>query len=155
MIREIDGDIIKLLKNEDYTHCIHGCNCFHTMGKGLALSLRKEFPGVFLEDRKTKYGDKNKLGTYSKATHILSIAPIVKKITIINAYTQFSYSNEYKVLDEKALKDVLLLIKTDFKGGKFIMPKIGCSNAGGNWEDVKLIVDEIMFEEDVTVVNYK
>lgn len=49
---EVTGCIISNFKNKKYDIIIHGCNCFNTMGAGLA----KNIYSAYEEDIKTKKG---------------------------------------------------------------------------------------------------
>ena len=64
----IKGDIIKLAQQGQFDVIVHGCNCFCTMGSGIAKAVKSCFPIAFQVDLKTQKGEKAKLGTYSSAT---------------------------------------------------------------------------------------
>jgi len=81
------GDLILLAKHGQFDVIIHGCNCFCSMGKGIALSIKKEFPNAYHADLETIKGDSTKLGSYSQA----QIQFASHDFTVINAYTQFNY----------------------------------------------------------------
>ena len=59
------GDLVKDAHNYDVI--VHGCNCFNTMGAGIALAVKRKYPEAYEVDKRTKYGDINKLGTISVA----------------------------------------------------------------------------------------
>jgi O-acetyl-ADP-ribose deacetylase (regulator of RNase III) len=149
MIKYIDGDLIR--DAEQYDVILQGCNCFNTMGKGIALQVKEKFPKAYEVDCTTKKGDKAKLGTF---THTTDTTPIV-----VNCYTQFDYRKKYddeaKVyLDYGALKNVLEAVKKKFTGKKIGMPRIGAQLAGGDWNTIKQMIEVILRDEDVTVVTY-
>jgi len=58
---------LKRQKNGEFDVIIHGCNCFCTMGGGIAKTIKNEFIEAFNADRKTIKGSKDKLGTCSFA----------------------------------------------------------------------------------------
>ena len=62
MIKEVWGDAVKMLKSKEIRVLAHGCNCFNTMGSGIAAEIAKFFPDAVISDKMTKYGDINKLG---------------------------------------------------------------------------------------------
>ena len=66
-MNEKKADILSDIDETKRTVVLHGCNCFHTMGAGIALYLRRMIPEVAEVDAGTVYGDKNKLGTCSVA----------------------------------------------------------------------------------------
>ena len=45
----IKGDLIDLAIEGKFDLIVHGCNCFNTMGKGIAKSIRQNFPARRLE----------------------------------------------------------------------------------------------------------
>lgn len=60
IIDTVEGDLISLFKSGD-GHLIHGCNCFHTMGKGVAKQIAREFPQALEADKMTMHGCLSKL----------------------------------------------------------------------------------------------
>ena len=61
----VNGDLIKLAKKGKYEAIVHGCNCFNTMGSGLAPQIARSWPGAQEADNKTIPGSKVKLGNYT------------------------------------------------------------------------------------------
>ena len=147
-IKYIDGDLIR--DAEQYDVILHGCNCFNTMGSGIALQVKTKFPQAYAVDCLTKSGDRNKLGTISYTT---DTTPIV-----VNCYSQFDYRGRRAGImdcDYKAIKTALQEVKKTFSGKKIGMPKIGSQLAGGDWNVIVRIVEEILEGEDVTVITWK
>ena len=68
IIDTVKGDLIALFK-QGKGHLIHGCNCFHTMGGGIAAKIAKEFPQALAIDKKTIRGDAGKLGGFNVWHH--------------------------------------------------------------------------------------
>jgi len=66
MVKEIDGDLIKLAKEGKFDVIAHGCNCFCTMGAGIAPQMAKAFgcndSEIFAMEAPNFYGNINKLG---------------------------------------------------------------------------------------------
>lgn len=141
------------MKNDDLLNAvepviIHGCNCFNTMGAGVARQIAMKYPTAWVADQKTKKGDKSKLGRYSYATGNDG------KI-IINAYTQFEYGRDKELIYYDALETVLHSICKDFDTTKyFAMPKIGCGLAGGDWDKVKSILKGVSTYYDKVFTVY-
>lgn len=147
MIRYIDGDLVK--DAENYEVIAHCCNCFCTMGAGIAPQIKHKFPDAYAADCKTVQGDINKLGTisYSDAT----------KPIVVNLYGQYDYTGRRSGqmdLDYEALRSALKLMKAKFSGKTFGLPKIGAGLAGGDWATIEAIIDEELRGEYVTIVNY-
>lgn len=52
IIGTVKGDLISIFKS-GAGHLIHGCNCFHTMGAGIARQIAQEFPQALETDKMT------------------------------------------------------------------------------------------------------
>lgn len=142
-MKVVKGDILSNINPMIPTAILHGCNCFNTMGAGIALYLANRFPQVREVDLATVPGDKAKLGTYTKA----EVGP---NLVVYNCYTQYRYGRGLQ-LDYQALHDSLVRVKYDLTnkfGGLDMVdiraPKIGCGLAGGYWPSVELIFDAVM-----------
>jgi O-acetyl-ADP-ribose deacetylase (regulator of RNase III) len=146
----IKGDLIKLALEGKFDVIVHGCNCFCTMGAGIAGAIKSEFPEAYDADCKTEKGSKDKLGTYSQAT----IEKNGNKITVINAYTQHDYKGRGIKADYDAIRSVFKKIKLNFSGQRIGYPKIGAGLAGGDWEQISKIIDEALINEDHTLVEF-
>ena len=146
----IKGDLLRLAKAGRFDVIVHGCNCFCTMGAGIAKSIRAEFPEAFLADLSTQKGDINKLGTYSDA--------IVRRgnvsITIINAYTQYEYNSKKANVSYDAIRSVFRKIKEKYHGKAIGYPAIGAGLGGGQWEVIYRIICEELKGEDHCFVEY-
>lgn len=140
MIKEVRGNLI----HAKTMLILHGCNCFLTMGAGVALALRNKWPQVYAADLKTKSGDRAKLGTYSKAE-------VGKDQLVLNCYTQYMYGRDKRHADYNAIRAVFRRIRIDFPGIDLSMPPIGCGLAGGDWDIVKQIVEEELNDRIVYV----
>jgi O-acetyl-ADP-ribose deacetylase (regulator of RNase III) len=138
-----NGDLINLAENGYFDVIIHGCNCFHKMGAGIALQIAKKYPKVVKLDKETKYGDVNKLGKF----FIYNTG----RYTIVNAYTQFHYGKGLQV-DYNAVQQVFKKIKGMFSGKRIGYPKIGAGLAGGDWNIISSIIDKELIGEDHTLV---
>ena len=148
------GDLLKLGKAGEFDVIIHGCNCFNTMGAGIAKQVKSQFPEAYEADARTKKGDKDKLGKYTK--HEYATNTECESLYVINAYTQYAYWNAFDV-DYDAIRSCFKALKEDFGGQnlRFGYPLIGCGLAGGNWDTVKAIIDEELEGEDHTVVIFQ
>lgn len=149
-MKTIRGDLIQLALDGNFDVIIHGCNCFCTMGAGIAKSIKEIFPEAYEADQNTKSGSKEKLGTYSLA----EVMRKNHKIEIINAYIQFSSSGAGTLVNYDALREVFIKIKSDFSGKRIGYPKIGAGLAKGDWQVISKIIDEELSGEDHTLVEY-
>jgi O-acetyl-ADP-ribose deacetylase (regulator of RNase III) len=147
-MKTVKGDLIKLAKKGEFDVIIHGCNCFCAMGSGIALQIKREFPGAYKVDMQTKQGDRKKLGTYSKA--------ILGDLTVINAYTQYDFKGTGILADYKAIDKVFRSIAIDFEGKRIGFPMIGAGLARGNWEEIEAIIKNNLGGMcDFTLVEYQ
>jgi len=123
---------------------IHSCNCFHTMGAGIAYQIKQKYPMLFKADvAHGRAGDHTRLGKFSWAD-----LPDGKRG--YNLYSQFNlgmekrqtnYEAMYKGLE--AIKMHLTLAPIENVGVPFNM---GCKLGGGSWRVVRAILDDI-FEQ--------
>lgn len=162
-MKTIKGDLIQLAKTGEFDIIVHGCNCFNTMGSGIAAQIKKEFSSAYEADLKTPKGDKNKLGSFTYA------APGDYNLLVVNAYTQFEFSS-YRPFDYDAFDTFLYsfesFLKLHFESNGFAskcwkirvgFPRIGCGLAGGNWPEVSGMLytfsERVKDFVDVTVVE--
>ena len=108
----IPGDLLHLALTNHFDVIVHGCNCQHTMGKGIALSIKQQFPEAYEADLRTPKADPSKLGTISTA----EIHRPPARFTVVNAYTQFHYRGEGTLADYDAIRRAFRLIKQQFPG---------------------------------------
>lgn len=143
----IKGDLLKLADTGLFDVIVHGCNCWNTMGAGIALQIKRKYPAAWEVDQNTVKGDKNKLGTYTSAQ--------IGNLMIINAYTQ--YVPGYNDLQENyaAINTVMRRIAVDFQGKKIGLPLIGAGLAGGDWNIIQgIIQNNLEGMVDYTIVEY-
>ncbi|KZN57789.1 hypothetical protein N473_26680 [Pseudoalteromonas luteoviolacea CPMOR-1] len=149
-MKTIDGDLIKLALDGNFDVIIHGCNCYCTMGAGIAKGIKTEFPEAFKADVSTEKGVKEKLGTYSSATVLRN----GHEITIVNAYTQHHWRGKGVKADYEAIEKVFALIKHSFSGKRIGYPLIGAGLAGGDWEIISNIISTQLAGENHTLVKF-
>lgn len=149
-MKTVTGDLLQLALDGHFDIIIHGCNCFCTMGAGIAKAIRLEFPEALSADADTQTGDKHKLGSYSHAT----VNRDGHTITIINGYTQHNYSGKSVLVDYKAVSSLFAQLKEKYSGKRMGYPKIGAGLAGGDWNIISAIIDKELYEEDHTLVVF-
>lgn len=147
----VEGDLIALALKGKFDVIVHGCNCFCTMGAGIAYTIQKQFPEAYAADLMTNKGDRNKLGYFSSTT----ISEDERDITIVNGYTQFHHSGPPPLVDYDAVSSLFRRIKKEFSGKRIAYPKIGAGLAGGDWEKIEQIIDKELAGEQHTLVNYR
>jgi O-acetyl-ADP-ribose deacetylase (regulator of RNase III) len=82
-------NLIDALLEDEIDVLVHGCNCFNTMGAGIAKQIKFQFPEVYKLDCTTKKGDRSKLGTTNYIKYKRNYYH--GKFYIVNCYTQFTY----------------------------------------------------------------
>ncbi len=152
-MKTIEGDLITLAQAGQFDVIIHGCNCFCTMGAGIAKSIKKAFPAAYFADYNSGKGDRDKLGNYTCAEVIIAEQD---SLVVVNAYTQYSYRRKSTPnVDYDAIRAVFQRIKTDFTEKRIGYPAIGAGLAGGDWAIISEIIAEELAGEDHTFVKYQ
>jgi O-acetyl-ADP-ribose deacetylase (regulator of RNase III) len=174
IVSTVEGNLIGLALSGAYTEIAHGCNCFNAMGAGIAVQIAKTFPKAAEVDMETSRGDKDKLGTMTYA----DIKPWGKgghTLTVHNLYIQYGTGGYLKGtpdIDYIALRAAFELLNKDTKNlkegsrrGKGYynelniqqlcgIPKIGSERAGGDWDIISRIIDEVTPDVDIELVIY-
>lgn len=175
---EVEGNLIELALEGKFDVIAHGCNCWNTMGAGIAPQMAKAFAcdNYSLEVRDLA-GAVDKLGRICYGSFYTKQGEEVyayrvdktngrlesegwKKNIAINCYTQYGPGLSHRVeathpLSYPALILCLQKINFTFKGKHIGLPLIGCGLAGGNWEDVKGLIQKYLTDMKVTIVHYK
>lgn len=150
------GDLIKAAQNGEVNVIAHGCNCFVTMGSGIAPLIKAAFPEMYDADLNTVPGDRAKLGTCSVA--FINDG----SLTGFNLYSQYGYNRRkhgLRDLDYNALYDSMVEMKKALQGlyggsmdkYKIGFPKIGAGLAGGDWNVIEAMIKSVFHDCDVTV----
>lgn len=172
--QEIEGNLITLGKEGKFDVIAHGCNCFCTMGAGIAPQMAEHFAAdeFCLEDAGRYRGDINKLGQIDwegryKNDWRGEDMDVPKfdieanyDLIVVNAYTQYGFGRNHKEgsiapLDYDALALCFRKMNHLFKGKHVGLPQIGCGLAGGDWETVKQMMKDEFTHCDLTAVIYK
>jgi hypothetical protein len=146
MIEHRKGD---LLVQDDIEVIIHQCNCFNTMGAGIARQIAARWPEVMDADNRTRKGDMSKLGSY---TSCVVDEGMPNEKTIINLYGQYRYGRGRRYTDYTAVELGLQEFIDDY-GNHFTLTgeqlmvgipfRMGCVNGGGDWNVVMDILIEL------------
>jgi O-acetyl-ADP-ribose deacetylase (regulator of RNase III) len=155
--KEIKGDLIKLALKGEFNVIAHGCNCFNTMGAGIAVQMAHHFGCDEYPMEQSKYrGEINKLGSIEGKPFVITNKEYNGMIGVVNAYTQFEFSSKNgPALDYEALTLCLRKINYKFSGLKVGLPMIGCGLAGGDWKIVNKIIKKELNKCDVSVVIFE
>lgn len=134
-MKVVKGDLLQMGRDNEFDIIVHGCNCFNTMGGGIALQISNQFPDAKLADDETVRGDAGKLGSYTVGMH--------GKLVILNAYTQFGISrNGQDVFEYNAFERVLNKISIRFGKYRIGLPLIGMGLAGGDAERIVPMIED-------------
>ena len=160
MLKEIEVDVVELIEslsdNKALNVLVQACNCFNTMGKGIAKAISTAYPEVARADNATQAGDRAKLGTYTYAR-------VKENVVVANAYGQFNYGwlnpldSNGRQTDYDALRKSLTAIRDDFASRSphpivFYIPKfIGQSLAKGNPRIIQPMVKEIFKDHELVL----
>lgn len=139
----IKGDLFKPFAEKKFDLMVHGCNCFHSFGKGFATIVKHKYPQAYTADKKTAKGSKAKLGTYTQVTTEDGI--------IINLYSQFHYGLGKVNCDYSAIKKGFISLNDEFKNKSVAIPKIGAGLAGGDWLVIQKIINEVTPDLNITL----
>lgn len=155
----IDSDLIDMASVGRFHIIIHGCNCFHKMGSGLALALRNKWPSVYEADLQTVKGDRSKLGTISSTVvKVPTLFGKVENLRIVNAYTQFGYGHPrdgVRHFDADALASCLRIVNQKSGAEKRIgLPYIGSGRGGADPKLIEQIIRSTLVDHRVTLIRY-
>ena len=154
-IKYVRGDLLDAAGDVEVDAIAHCCNCFCTMGSGIAPKIKRRWPEVYEADCQTKKGDPKKLGSFSKATVMDGL------LTVYNLYGQFGYGKRdqgLRDLNYDALFNALDSMAVDVlvQGGKTVgLPLIGCGLAGGVWHVVEAMIEATLVARGLEVIVYK
>jgi O-acetyl-ADP-ribose deacetylase (regulator of RNase III) len=149
LMKIMSGDLLALALSGEFDVIVHGCNCQCVMGKGIALSIKQQFPEAYEADLATAKGDRSKLGTISVA----KIDRPTANFSVVNAYTQFHWRGKGVLADHAAIRTAFQPVKQRFAGLRIGYPKIGAGLAGGDWDIIAAIIDsELAGKEHTSVV---
>ena len=130
MLKHTKGNLLDLAEAGQFDIIVQGCNCFNTMGGGIAREIRERYPHVAAVDSKTVRSDYNKLGNWTSENVILKNGTVT--FDIINAYTQYNMSQGTDVFEYTAFQLILEKLTFVYPGKRFGLPYIGMGLAGGN-----------------------
>lgn len=156
IIKKVKGDLIDMFKKGEFVEIIHGCNCFHNMGAGIARTIAHEFPFAEYVDKGTEFGSVEKLGEYSAA--LVSVAHN-RVASVVNAYTQLYPGRENKRRLYNSIEKVFTKLNNQLDGkldDDMItgIPKIGAGLAGGDWGIIEEIINRVTPNMNIVLVEW-
>jgi O-acetyl-ADP-ribose deacetylase (regulator of RNase III) len=136
-LKHVKGNLLDLAEAGEFDIVVQGCNCFNTMGGGIAREIRERYPVVASVDMETVKGDYNKLGTWTECD-----AGEKNRFTVINAYTQYNMSQGTDVFEYTAFELILQKLCHAYGNKRIGLPYIGMGLAGG---DKEVILEQIEY----------
>lgn len=132
MLNHTKGNLLDLAEAGEFDVIVQGCNCFCTMGGGIAREIAERYPMCAEIDRLTERGEYMKLGNWTEFDS--------GKFIIINAYTQYNMSRGTDVFEYIAFELILQKLIHTYGDKRIGLPYIGMGLAGG---DKEIILDMI------------
>ena len=123
------GNLLDLAEAGEFDVVVQGCNCFNTMGGGIAREIRERYSEAAIADDRTEKGDYTKLGNWTECE-----VGDDNQFTIINAYTQYNMSTGEDVFEYSAFALILQKLEHAYGDKKIGLPYIGMGLAGGKKE---------------------
>lgn len=146
-MRVVKGNLLDLAYKGEFDVIVHGCNCFHMMGAGIARQIALAFPEAHRADCASAYGDPAKLGSIS----VGHVAGPVSEFDVVNAYTQFEGGAN---LDYDALRKAFAEVRWRYFGRRIAYPRIGAGIGGGDWGKIASIINDELVGENHTFVEF-
>lgn len=154
-MKTISGDLIKMAQSGEFDVIVHGCNCFNTMGSGIAAQIAREHPSAYFVDQMTTKGSRYKLGNFTTAPIMdYFVDGKFSNFTIVNGYTQFDYGTNKINVDYDAIKSVFEKIVDLYPDKRIGYPMIGAGLAGGDWDIISNIINGELCDCDHTFVKF-
>lgn len=132
MLKHDRGNLLDMAEAGQFDIVVQGCNCFNTMGGGIAREIAERYPNAADVDRSTTPGDYDKLGTWTAAA--IFAPEHQKRFLLVNAYTQYNMSNGEDVFEYAAFKLILQKLLHRYGNLRFGFPYIGMGLARGDKE---------------------
>jgi O-acetyl-ADP-ribose deacetylase (regulator of RNase III) len=170
-INYIEGDLIKLALQGKFDVIGHGCNCYSTMGAGIAVGMARTFKCDKF-DMELIGASIEKLGNIDYKVFVLGehahwCLDDAKnnrnepELTVCNLYTQFGLGGKFGntpygiPFDYEAMTMCMRKMNKVFKGQHIGLPMIGAGLAMGDWSKIEQIIENELVDCTCTVVIYK
>jgi O-acetyl-ADP-ribose deacetylase (regulator of RNase III) len=123
-LKHTKGNLLDLAEAGEFDIVVQGCNCFCTMGGGIAREIAERYPMCAEIDRLTERGEYMKLGNWTEFDQ--------GTFLILNAYTQYNMSRGTDVFEYTAFDLILQKILHIYGDKRIGFPYIGMGLAGGD-----------------------
>lgn len=141
MLKHTKGNLLDLAEAGEFDVVVQGCNCFNTMGGGIAREIRERYSYVAGVDMETVRGDYTKLGNWTS-----SLAGEINRFIIINAYTQYNMSTGQDVFEYTAFGLILQKLVYVYGNKRIGLPYIGMGLAGGDKSRIMAMIENFAKE---------
>lgn len=150
MLKHEKGNVLDMAERGQFSVVLHGCNCFNTMGGGIAREIAQRYPTLQEADNTTKPGDIRKLGNWTSrvVASPLSEPMSTRLFSIYNCYTQYNMSNGEDVFEYDAFGIILRKLSVLHPREHYGLPYIGMGLARGNKEIIVQMIQA--FADTVT-----
>jgi O-acetyl-ADP-ribose deacetylase (regulator of RNase III) len=134
MLKHTKGNLLDLAEAGEFDVIVQGCNCFNTMGGGIAREIRERYPLIAEVDGYTERGDYLKLGTWTAG--VVQMPTSSHDFTVINAYTQYNMSQGTDVFEYTAFALILEKLLHKYGDKSIGFPYIGMGLANGDEQTI-------------------
>ncbi|MFS2027514.1 macro domain-containing protein [Massilia sp. CT11-137] len=134
------GDIFAVSSPQAFAH---GCNCAGAMGKGIAVTFREKWPLMYARYRELCKTGAFVLGDVFEWTDGAT--------RIYNLGTQRTWRSKADVSAIKISMTRLKKLLTDAEISEIYMPRIGAGLGGGDWNEIKSIIEWSFGESPIHV----
>lgn len=159
--KEVSGDVVDVAESVANTARLtiipHVCNSLGVMGAGVARRLVTKWPGILRNyadgcNRALLVG-RNRVGWNDYVAVKNNSIEVVNMVAQVGVGRSNRIPLRYGAL-AKCMHDLLDAYDADIN---IVAPKFGSALAGGNWEVIRDMIEEIWVDNgvDVTVVVYK
>ncbi len=152
-IKYIRGDVtepVPLLQGDKCRIIIpHCCNDIGAMGAGVALSIKNKWPEVY-----EKYKTVLELGrtSFKKVGQNICVANMVAQ-TGVRGHRPLKYASLIACMNTVAMMTRTLRREGFYP--EIHAPKFGSALAGGNWDFIEELIEELWLPEYIDVVIYE
>jgi O-acetyl-ADP-ribose deacetylase (regulator of RNase III) len=154
MLKHTKGNLIDLAEQGAFDVIVQGCNCYNTMGSGIAREIRERYPEAYEADCRTEKGDIMKLGNWTEYD--------TGAFKIINAYTQYGFNSggsTFDLFEYTSFQLILQKLFAEYGKQDIGLPYIGMGLAGGDKEKIIKMIEDFAEQVDalggsVTLVEF-
>lgn len=129
--------------NVTHGHIVHGCNAQGVMGSGVALAVKRKFPGAYDSYMQQHESDEGLvLGDAYAWSHS-------NELVIWNAITQEGFgaptrNTSYDAIQTcfERINGIIAMLPDAIAPAEIHIPMIGAARGGGNWEIIREIIEQ-------------